>query len=80
MKKLPKNQEKRLKHQPYLKLKGLLAERDLTQKYLAKLLGLSPVTVNQKINGTLDFSYAEVEIFCDDLNVSTEILRTIKVA
>lgn len=69
-----------LKHQPYLKLKALLAERGLKQRYLAELLGLSVVTVNQKINGTLHFTYDEVEIFCDDLNVSTEILRGQRVA
>ena len=71
---------RRLKHLPYLKLKALLAERGLKQKYLAELLGLSPVTINQKINGTLDFTYTEVETICDDLEVSTELLRGQKVA
>lgn len=69
-----------LKHKPYLKLKGILAEKGLTQKSLADLLFLSPVTINQKINGTLDFTYAEVEKICDYLEVSTEIFRTTKVA
>lgn len=77
---MTKKTGKRLKHYPYLKLKGLLAEKDLTQKYLAELLGLSPVTINQKINGTLEFSYTEVEIICDELQVSTEILRGQKVS
>lgn len=67
--------KRKLKHHPYLKLKELLVGRGLKQKYLADLLGLSVVTINQKINGTLNFTYEEVEIFCDDLNVSTEILR-----
>lgn len=71
-----KKQKKRLKHLPYLKLKGLLAEKDLTQKYLAELLGLSPVTINQKINGALEFTYTEVETICSELEVSTEILRS----
>ncbi|HZK55702.1 MAG TPA: helix-turn-helix transcriptional regulator [Desulfosporosinus sp.] len=72
---MSKNQGKRLKHLPYLKLKGLLAEMDLTQKCLAELLGLSPATINQKINGSLEFTYTEVENICDKLNVSTEVLR-----
>jgi len=77
---LKKQQGKRLKHLPYLKLKGLLAEKDLTQKYLAELLGLSPVTINQKINGSLEFTYTEVETICTDLKVSTEILRSREVS
>lgn len=72
--------KKRLKHHPYSKLKGLLAERGLKQKFLADLLGLSPITINQKINGTLEFTYTEAEIVCDALNVSTEILRGQKVS
>jgi len=71
---------KRIRHQPYNKLKGVLAERGLTQKYLAALLSLSPVTVNQKINGTLEFTYTEVETICDDLSLSTEVFRGQKVS
>jgi DNA-binding Xre family transcriptional regulator len=71
---------KKLKHRPYNKLKGLLAERELNQKYLARLLGISPVTVNQKINGTLEFTYTEIETICDDLEVSTELFRGQKVS
>lgn len=69
-----------MKHKPYSKFKGVLAERGLTQKDIALLLNLSPVTINQKINGRLDFTYGEVEIICDELNISTEIFRTRKVA
>jgi len=77
---MAKNSGRRLKHLPYQKLKALLMERNLKQKYLAELLGLSVVTINQKINGTLEFTYSEVETICDDLKVSTEILRGQKVA
>lgn len=69
-----------LKHKPYLRLKGVLAEKALTQKDIAEKLFLSPVTINQKINGTLDFTYSEVESICDYLNISTEIFRTTKVS
>lgn len=74
------NKAKRLKHLPYNGLKGELAKRGLKQRYIAELLNLSPVTVNQKINGTLEFTYTEVEMICDDLNISTEILRGYKVS
>jgi transcriptional regulator with XRE-family HTH domain len=74
-----REKNKRIKHLPYTKLKGLLAERGLKQIYLAKLLNLSHVTVNQKINGTLEFTYSEVEKICDALGASTEIFRGQKV-
>ena len=67
-----------LKHKPYLKFKGALAERGLVQKDIAKLLSLSPVTINQKINGTLDFSFSEIEVICTHLDISSEIFRAIK--
>lgn len=72
--------QRKLKHKPYTKLKGVLAENGITQRELSKVLDLSPVTVNQKINGTLEFSYSEVEIICDLLSVSSEIFRGQKVA
>ncbi len=71
---------RRIKHLPYTKLKGVLAEKSLNQKYLARLLNLSPVTINQKINGTLEFTYTEVETICDDLGISTEVFRGQKVS
>lgn len=75
-----KKNKRNLKHRPYTKLKGVLAEKGMSQKQLAETLRLSAVTVNQKINGTLEFTYTEVEIICDCLNVSTEIFRGHKVA
>jgi transcriptional regulator with XRE-family HTH domain len=77
---MSKKVPKRIKHYPYNKLKGELADRGLKQKYLAELLNLSPITVNQKINGTLEFTYSEVEMICDDLNISTDIFRGQKVS
>ena len=71
---------KALKHKPYLKFKGVLREKELVQKDIAELLNLNVVTINQKINGSLDFTYSEIEAICDSLKVSTEIFRTIKVA
>jgi len=77
---MSKQAPKRLKHHPYNAFKGELAARGLKQKYLAELLGLSPITVNQKINGTLEFTYSEVETICDDLKISTDIFRGQKVS
>lgn len=71
---------KRLKHEPYLKLKAALAERGKKQKYIAELLGLSPVTVNQKINGTLEFTFSEVETICNALGVNTDIFLNQRVS
>ena len=62
-----KKTKKTLKHSPYNNLKGKLAEKGLKQKDLAILLGLSPVTINQKINGYLEFTYTEVEQISDYL-------------
>ena len=48
-------------HPPYDKLKGLLAERGLTYRGVASLLGISITSVGQKINGTSDFLLSEAE-------------------
>lgn len=77
---MPRRKSKTMKHLPYNALKAALVERGLNQKYLAELLSLSPVTVNQKINGTLEFTYSEVETICDDLNLSTEFFRGLKIS
>ncbi|HHX69841.1 MAG TPA: helix-turn-helix transcriptional regulator [Gallicola sp.] len=68
--------KKTQKHLPYNRLKAALVERGLTQDHIAKLLNLSKSTVNQKINGSLDFTFSEVEKICDDLSVSTDIFLT----
>lgn len=80
MSKKAEQRARRLKHYPYNKLKSELAARGLKQKFLAELLNLSPITVNQKINGTLEFTYSEVEQICDELDISTEIFRGQKVS
>lgn len=42
------------------RLKGLRAERGLTQVDMAKLLGMNPVTYRKKENGERDFTLKEV--------------------
>ncbi|MDN3093770.1 helix-turn-helix transcriptional regulator [Enterococcus faecalis] len=42
------------------RLKGLRAERGLTQVDMANLLGMNPVTYRKKENGERDFTLKEV--------------------
>ncbi len=42
-----------------LKLRGLMLEKKITQKDLAKMLGLSQPTVNQKINNVRSMTLEE---------------------
>jgi DNA-binding XRE family transcriptional regulator len=68
------------KHSPHLKFKGYLAENKIKQAEIAKLLHLTPVTVNKKINGSLCFSFPEVELICDTYNISPNLFLTKRVA
>jgi len=65
---------------PYSRFKAYLIENGKRQKEVAVLLGLSPVTINQKINGPLDFSMGEVEIICDAYGIEPELFLRKKVA
>lgn len=62
-----------LKHQPHSKFKGFLVENKIRQRTIADLLGISPVTLNQKINGYLHFTFDEVEKICDAYSINPEI-------
>lgn len=74
------NRKTNLKHPPHLKLKGYLAENKIKQSDIARLLKLTPVTVNKKINGSLVFTFPEVEAICDAYNISPNLFLTKKVA
>ncbi len=63
----------KLKHPPHLRVKGLLVERGLKQKDIADLLNLNVATVNQKLNGYLHFTFAEVEKICFEYDVRPDI-------
>lgn len=71
---------KRLKHTPHLKFKASLIENGIKQTEIAELLGLSPITVSQKINGYLHFTWPEVELVCDTYHLDYAIFKTQKVA
>jgi transcriptional regulator with XRE-family HTH domain len=70
----------RLKHPPHQKFKAFLVENKIKQKEIAELLGLSPVTINQKINGYLDFTWPEVERICDTYKIEYAVFKTLVVA
>jgi transcriptional regulator with XRE-family HTH domain len=53
-------------------------ENRIKQKEVAKLLNVSHVTVSQKINGTLDFSFSEVEKICQHYGIELDIFSTKK--
>lgn len=55
-----------------LKFKGFLAERQITQAQLAEVLGLSPQSVNKKVNGKEDFSLAQIKKICAEYGISAD--------
>lgn len=62
------------KRQPYLKFKGFLAENNIQQKEVAKILNISNSALNKKINGTGgDFTVQEAKKICQVLNTDSRI-------
>lgn len=53
--------KKKLRHEPYNKLRGVLREKNLTYKDVADTLDISETAVQFKINGISDFYLSEVE-------------------
>lgn len=60
----------------YPKVKGYLVEHGIKQKDVAKLLGITTTTVNNKLNGVGDFSMEEVRIMCRKLGINSEFFFT----
>lgn len=54
------------------KIKGRMAELNLTQKDLAKAMGLSPSTISQKITGARPVTLDEAEAFASVLKIENE--------
>lgn len=63
-------------HEPYMKLKGALRERNLTYSDIAKDLGITETAVGFKINGISDFYLREVEILQSKYGFGTEIFQS----
>jgi transcriptional regulator with XRE-family HTH domain len=53
-----------------LKFKGFLAANKIKQAEIAKLLGISIVTANGKINGRIAFTIPEAKLICDHYHIS----------
>ena len=51
------------------KLKGLLAERNLAARELAKVLKISETSIYAKLNGKLQFKRSEIISICAFLNI-----------
>lgn len=58
----------------YCKLKGLMTENNITQVQLAKLLGISVSTLNQKLNGKSDFTIQEAKKISEILNKEVDVI------
>lgn len=57
------------------KLKAKIVEEGLTQKDLAKKIGVSENTLTRKINGKRDFYIGEIDKICEALHISDNSLK-----
>lgn len=73
-----KKEKANLKHQPHNGFRGFLVEHNIRQKEVAKLLGISSVTLNQKINGYLHFTWDQIEKICDEYDIKPDVFLTKK--
>ena len=51
-------------------LKGAIASNGITQKELAKIIGMSNNSLSRKIQGQREFTLGEVVSICKALNIS----------
>lgn len=62
------------KREPYYKFKGYLAENNIQQKDIAKLINISQATFSKRLNGKGgDFTVQDLKKICDKLKVRAEI-------
>ncbi len=64
---------KKVVHEPYMKLKGVLREKNLKYSDIAKTLGISETGVGFKINGKSDFYISEVKTLQQEYGFETDI-------
>ena len=57
------------------KLKGIIKEKDMTQKDIAKNIGLSESTFNLKINGNTYFTQSEIYAISNLLEIPNELYK-----
>lgn len=53
----------------FAKIRGRMAEKNISQDKLAKALGVSTVTLNRKLAGQKDFRLKEVQIIAELLEL-----------
>lgn len=56
-----------------LSFKGWLATNKITQREIARVLGISCQAVNKKVNGKEDFSMSQARILCKTYNIDANI-------
>jgi hypothetical protein len=64
MPKVARRKRKKI-HEPYMKFKGWLREKELTYTDISKLLDCTIGTVSDKVNGFSDFLLSEIEEIVD---------------
>lgn len=55
------------------KLQGLLFNRGISQRSLARELGVTPKTLSEKLIGKKDFRWREVVVICRQLNITNPL-------
>lgn len=66
-------EKKKLIHEPYNKFKGFMRENGIIYSHIAELLGVTPTTVSQKVNGQSDFTVSEAELIMREYHADIEI-------
>lgn len=72
--------KRRLKHPPYARFQGFLAENKIRLRDVAEAIGSTTSTVSQKNNGHADYSMSEVNTICDVFGCDPSIFRPQKVS
>ena len=54
----------------YAKLKGRIVEKYKTQGKFAKEIGISEVALSKKMNARTSFSYDDIKLWCDKLDIN----------
>ena len=60
------------KRKPFVKVKARLVEKGLRQADLAKRMGISPQSLNHKLNGFSDFWLSELEQIAEILDIKDD--------
>lgn len=73
---MAKKKKNNVKFESFQKIKGRMAELQLSQLNLANELGISVDTLNRKLNGIRDFNFTEIIQIIERLEIKeTEIVK-----